>query len=144
MSIYKALAAAQAEFAPALKTSTNPHFKSRYADLQAVVDSVGPSLNKHGIAYHWRSERAEHGWIVEAVLHHADSDTEISCAWPVIVAQNNAQGFASGSTYARRYSLMAVTGLAPEDDDGNAASTPPVAAQRRAAVDAKLAERKDQ
>lgn len=139
-NIYTALAKAQGNFAPAKKSSTNPHFKSKYADLQACIEAVGPALNKEGIAYWWRSERTEHGWVVTAVLTHGISGTEISCEWPVVVSKNDAQGFASGSTYARRYSLMAVCGLAPEDDDGNAASNGPTRAQQVAAMKAKSAQ----
>lgn len=122
-NIYEALLAAQQEFEPAHKSSRNDHFKSKYADLQACLDAVGPALSKHGITLFWRTEQRGDDWVVVCVLHHAASSSELLCSWPVITTKNDPQGFASGSTYARRYSLMAVTGLAPEDDDGNAAST---------------------
>jgi len=140
-NVHAALCAAQADFAPAVKASKNPAFKSMYADLQSCIEAVGPALNKHGIAYYWDAVQGDGGqWRVECHLVHAATTTAITCAWPVITDKPNAQGFASGSTYARRYSLMAVTGLAPEDDDGNAAasqnhakpSVPPQVAQARA------------
>jgi hypothetical protein len=143
-NVHAALCAAQAEFAPAVKNSKNPAFKSMYADLQSCIEAVGPALNRHGIAYYWDAVQGEEGqWSVECHLVHAATTTSITCAWPVITDKPNAQGFASGSTYARRYSLMAVTGLAPEDDDGNAAasqndakpSVPPQVAQARAEAD---------
>jgi hypothetical protein len=146
-NVHAALCAAQAEFAPAVKASKNPAFKSMYADLQSCIEAVGPALNKHGIAYYWDAVQGEGGqWSVECHLVHAATTTAITCAWPVITDKPNAQGFASGSTYARRYSLMAVTGLAPEDDDGNAASqspakvaVPPQVAQARAQANAIVA-----
>jgi hypothetical protein len=125
-NIHAALCAAQSEFAPAVKASKNAAYKSTYADLQSCIEAVGPALNKHGIAYLWNAVQGEEGqWSIECHLVHAATTTSITCAWPVITDKPNAQGFASGSTYARRYSLMAVTGLAPEDDDGNAASQRP-------------------
>jgi hypothetical protein len=81
-----------------------------------------PALSAEGIALHWSLRCDDGAWIVTCHLHHAASLTSAYCDWPVITSKGDAQGFASGSTYARRYSLMAVTGLAPEDDDGNAAS----------------------
>jgi hypothetical protein len=146
-NVHAALCAAQAEFAPAVKNSNNPAFRSKYADLQSCIEAVGPALNKHGIAYYWDAIQDEGQWVVECHLVHAATTTAITCAWPVIIDKANAQGFASGSTYARRYSLMAVTGLAPEDDDGNAAasqnhakpSVPPQVAQARAQANALVA-----
>jgi hypothetical protein len=146
-NVHAALCAAQAEFAPAVKASKNPAFKSMYADLQSCIEAVGPALNKHGIAYLWNAVQGEERqWSIECHLVHAATTTAITCAWPVIIDKPNAQGFASGSTYARRYSLMAVTGLAPEDDDGNAASqspakvaVPPQVAQARAQANALVA-----
>jgi hypothetical protein len=146
-NVHAALCGAQAEFAPAVKASKNPAFKSMYADLQSCIEAVGPALNRHGIAYFWDAVQGDNGqWVVECHLVHAATTTAITCAWPVIIDKANAQGFASGSTYARRYSLMAVTGLAPEDDDGNAASqspakpsVPPQVAQARAQANALVA-----
>jgi hypothetical protein len=121
-NIWTALLAAQAEFGPARKTSDNPHFRSKYADLQACIEAVAPALNRHGILYRWETLCEGDGWVMVCVLEHAASRTQLSCGWPIIASKQDAQGFASGSTYARRYSLMAVCGLAPEDDDGNAAA----------------------
>jgi hypothetical protein len=133
-NIYAAFVKAQSEFGPALKQSNNPHFRSHYADLQSVTDAVGLALNANGLAYTWRMGfEPEAGWVVTCAIVHAESGEELTCQWPVLATKNDAQGFASGSTYARRYSLMAVCGVAPEDDDGNAASAPaPAPAARQA------------
>jgi len=119
--IHKALLKAQSNFDSAKKGAVNPQFRSKYADLTSVVEAVSGPLNDAGITYSWRTDRTEHGWVVICTLTHAESGETISCDWPVIASKQDAQGFASGSTYARRYSLLAVTGIPTEDDDGNAA-----------------------
>lgn len=118
-----ALVKAQQAFAPALKTATNPHFKSRYADLAACVEAVIDALNANGIALVQRQHPAENGVAVETVFVHESGETYSAGVLHVPAAKQDAQGYGSALTYARRYSLMAACGHAPEDDDGNAAST---------------------
>jgi len=123
-----ALVKAQKEFGPALKSSSNPHFKSRYADLAACVEAVVDALNNNGIALTQRVNPSENGVIVETVFIH-ESGEVINCGQlHVPAAKQDAQGYGSALTYARRYSLMAACGIAPEDDDGNAASKQPIKA----------------
>tara|TARA_R110000796_G_scaffold252537_2_gene387482 strand:+ start:32734 stop:33330 length:597 start_codon:yes stop_codon:yes gene_type:complete len=124
-SIAAALVAAQSEMGKALKQSTNPHFKSKYADLSNVLDAVLPALNKHGIALIQPARTDEGDHYVETVLIHAGSGETLGCRVPLIIDKNNSQGYASSTTYARRYGAMMMTGLAPEDDDGNAAAAAP-------------------
>ena len=122
-----ALVKAQKEFGPALKSSSNPHFKSRYADLAACVEAVVDALNNNGIALTQRVSPSENGVTVETVFIH-ESGEIISCGQLHVPAtKHDAQGYGSALTYARRYSLMAACGIAPEDDDGNAASKRPTA-----------------
>lgn len=122
-----ALVKAQKEFGPALKSSSNPHFKSRYADLAACVEAVVDALNNNGIALTQRVSPSENGVIVETVFIH-ESGEIINCGQLHVPAtKHDAQGYGSALTYARRYSLMAACGIAPEDDDGNAASKRPTA-----------------
>ena len=117
-----ALVKAQKAFGPALKSSQNPHFKSRYADLSACVEAVVEALNANGIALTQHTHHAEGGVCVETILLH-ESGEELSFGKLFVPSsKNDAQGYGSALTYARRYSLMAACGLAPEDDDGNAAS----------------------
>lgn len=119
-----ALAKAQAEMTNPVYDSTNPHFKSKYASLAGVRNAIIPVFAKHGVA------------CVQELVHH---DNKIGCAtrlshagqWiefePFFVptGKNDAQGFGSASTYARRYSLQAVAGVSgDEDDDANAVSAP--------------------
>jgi len=111
-------------FGPALKSSQNPHFKSRYADLSACVEAVIEALNANGIALIQRTLPCESGVTVETVFLHTSGETLSSGPLHVPAQKQDAQGYGSALTYARRYSLMAACGIAPEDDDGHAASKP--------------------
>lgn len=120
--IATALVKAQKQFGPALKTSTNPHFRSKYADLAAVVEAVIDALNDNGIAMIQVLHECNDGVIVSTTFVH-ESGEVIDCGkLHVPAAKQDPQGYGSALTYARRYSLMAAAGIAPEDDDGNAAS----------------------
>lgn len=120
-NIYVALAAAQLEMGNVKKGSLNPHFRSRYADLAEVTAAVVPVLAAHGISTHFVIEDNS----VVTVLTHGETETSIRCAIPLIVSKNDVQGLGSALTYCRRYGLMAISGVAPEDDDGNAAAQNP-------------------
>lgn len=119
-NIASALVKAQKAFGPALKTATNPHFRTKYADLSACVEAVIDSLNANGIALVQRNYPSDSGVTVETVFVH-ESGEMLDCGQlHVPAAKNDPQGYGSALTYARRYSLMAACGIAPEDDDGNA------------------------
>ena len=121
-NIATALVKAQKAFGPALKSSTNPHFKSRYADLSACVEAVIEGLNEAGIAMIQRTSEDLNGVTVETVFIH-ESGEMLECGkLHVPASKQDPQGYGSALTYARRYSLMAACGIAPEDDDGNAAT----------------------
>jgi len=120
-SIYKALAAAQKQMGPVLKESLNPAFKSRYADLANVIDACLPALNAHGISVFQPMREIDGARFVVTILAHESGET-IENPIPLIVSKNDMQGLGSAITYARRYGLMAMAGVAPEDDDGNAAA----------------------
>ena len=122
--IATALVKAQKEFGPALKTSTNPHFKNRYADLSACVEAVIDALNNNGIALIQQTHDDSTGVTVETMFLHESGETLSSGRLHVPASKQDPQGYGSALTYARRYSLMAACGIAPEDDDGNAASKP--------------------
>lgn len=121
-NIAAALAAAQGEMGRALKSANNPHFRIKYADLASVMDACMPALTAHGIAVIQPTGEDEAGRYVETILIHADSDGTLKCRVPLIVQKNDMQGYGSAVTYARRYGLMAMAGIAPEDDNGNAAA----------------------
>lgn len=121
-NIATALVKAQMAFGPALKTATNPHFRSRYADLSACVEAVMDGLNQNGIAMIQQCSESDTGVIVETVFIHESGETLNCGKLHVPAVKHDPQGYGSALTYARRYSLMAACGIAPEDDDGNAAS----------------------
>lgn len=123
-AIAKAFVDAQKEFAPALKTSTNPHFRSKYVDLAGCIEAVIDALNNHGFALMQKTHDCDNGVKVETIFMHQDGEQISGGVITVPADRQNAQGYGSALTYARRYSLMAACGIAPEDDDGNAATKP--------------------
>lgn len=129
--IATAFVKAQRDFAPALKSSTNPHYRSRYADLAACVEAVIDALNANGIAMIQRTHDSDNGVAVETLFVHESGETITGGILHVPAAKHDPQGYGSALTYARRYSLMAACGIAPEDDDGNMAQSTPVNAQSR-------------
>ena len=124
-NIATALVKAQRAFGPALKSSTNPHFRSKYADLSACVEAVIEGLNGAGIALIQRTSMDDTGVTVETVFVHESGEMMECGKLHVPAAKQDPQGYGSALTYARRYSLMAACGIAPEDDDGNAATKRP-------------------
>jgi hypothetical protein len=139
-NIASAFVKAQQAFGPALKTHTNPHFKSKYADLSACIEAVIDALNINGIALIQQCHESQTGVIVETMFLH-ESGEMLSCgSLHVPAAKQDPQGYGSALTYARRYSLMAACGIAPEDDDGNAGSKAKQDAARNEARDNWLAD----
>lgn len=118
-----AMAKAQGSIKGAIKDSANPFFKSKYADLSSVVEAIREAFSSNGLSYVQRVEPSEAQEVrVETVILHASGEW-LSCGFLAVpVSKGDAQGFGSALTYARRYSLSAAAGVAPEDDDGNAAS----------------------
>ena len=122
--ISAALVLAQKQFAPALKTNTNPHFKNRYVGLDGCVEAVIDALNNNGIYLMQKNHPNDTGIAVETIFIHESGETISGGVLTVPADKQNPQGYGSALTYARRYSLMAACGIAPEDDDGQAASKP--------------------
>jgi hypothetical protein len=123
--LYRALAMAQAECQNVVMNRVNPHFRSKYADLSAVRDAIIPIFSKHGIAI----IQAPHndgfsGFVLETFLLH-ESGGEMKFSFPLPNDTTNMQKIGSAISYARRYTLSAIAGIASEeDDDGNAATNP--------------------
>ncbi|MDX8384774.1 MAG: ERF family protein [Ghiorsea sp.] len=119
--IYKDFIKAQSEFEKATKDAANPHFRSKYADLASCIEAVKASLNNNHFALLQLTNACEGGISVSTVFLH-ESGEKIEGGTLFIPAKNkDAHGFGSALTYARRYSLLAAAGIAPEDDDGNGA-----------------------
>lgn len=118
-----ALAKAQGQIKGALKDSNNPFFKSKYADLSSVVDAIREAWASNGLSYVQCVEPSEKSEVsVETVILHSSGEWMACGVLSLPVSKADAQGFGSAMTYARRYSLSAAAGVAPEDDDGNAAT----------------------
>lgn len=117
----KAMCKAQAALAPVLKDKTNPAFRSKYADLGAVLEAILPAFNANGLSL--VQAPSNDGTLVGVttfLLH--DSGEWLETTLRMRPVKPDPQGVGSAITYARRYAALAVAGAAPEDDDGNAAS----------------------
>lgn len=121
-SIASAYVAAFAEIEGAVKDAKNPHLKSKYADLPSVIAAIKPALIKHGLAFTQPCEPSPNGVTVRTVLHHGTGETLDLGGLFVPANKQDAQGFGSALTYARRYSLLSAFGVPTEDDDGHSAS----------------------
>lgn len=121
-----ALAKAQGEIEGAKKDSVNPAFKqpgkpegSKYADLASVWDAIRAPMSRHGVAIMQWPRVTESAVEIETIV--ACGEQFISDVLWMPCGKMDAHGIGSAITYGRRYALMAVAGVAPEDDDGNGA-----------------------
>lgn len=136
--IAAALTEAQKKFTTAAKDGDNPHFRSHYATIESVLDAVVPALNAQGIAVIQRPAADDYqGACLETMLVH-NSGEWISSLIKIPSGKNDAHGYGSAYTYARRYSLAAMCGLKQGDDDGNAAVEQDKAEQKKASADDKI------
>lgn len=117
-----AMAKAFPEIEGAAKDKNNPAFKAKYADLGSVMDAVKPALAKQGLFFTQSTHDVEGGVCIETTVWHESGESLSFGRLFVPASKHDAQGYGSALTYARRYSLMAAFGVAPEDDDGNAAA----------------------
>ena len=119
----KALCKAQSEIEGAKKDAeaiVTGSTKRKYADLASVWDAVRKPLSDNGLAVVQFPRTAGQGVEIETTLLHSSGEFMRDVLW-VPCSKNDAQGIGSAITYGRRYALMAVTGVAPVDDDGEAA-----------------------
>jgi hypothetical protein len=156
-ALYAALAKAQSEYGTVDRTATNPHFKSKYAPLDKVLDAIGPALSANGLCHYWRQSMGQDGEFVivtvTAGIGHGESGESIesSLSWGV---PDDVQKLGSALTYLRRYTIEAVAGVAADsDDDGNGSAsertparavTPTNAAKTQAAIDKGKANQDDE
>lgn len=117
----EALAKAQGQIEGAKKDSANPFFKSKYADLASVWEACRVQLSSNGLSVTQCPEESENGIAIETMLLHS-SGQWIKSRYTMPVSKLDAQAVGSAITYARRYALSAIIGIAPEDDDGNSAA----------------------
>ena len=119
-----ALSKAQASITGALKDSANPFFKSKYADLAACWDACRKQLTDNGLSVIQTTDIVSDTVVVRTTLAHS-SGQWISGVLPVKAKDDGPQAQGSGITYARRYALAAIVGLAQIDDDAEAAQGRP-------------------
>ena len=119
-----ALVKAQSALSGAKKDSTNPHFRTAYADLASVWDACRAPLANAGLSVvQLVSSDAAHA-IIETILAHSSGEW-VSSTLAVPLTKADAQGLGSAITYGRRYALAAIVGVCPADDDGEAAVARP-------------------
>lgn len=131
-ALFTAMAKAFPQIEAATKDKTNPHFKSKYADLSTVVEAIKPALCAHGLFFAQATHEQEGGVCVETIVCHESGEQMSFGRLFVPASKQDAQGYGSALTYARRYSLMAAFGVPAEDDDGNAAAKAKRDAEERA------------
>lgn len=129
-SLAVAMAKAQMEMRNPAKDAVNPHFKSRYADLAAVLDATKPALLKHGLSVMQFPCELDDAAALTTLLVHAPSGEWIETTIKLRPAKADPQGVGSALTYLRRYCLQSIAGItAEDDDDGHAATHRPTAQQ---------------
>lgn len=112
----KALSLAQGELQDATKTVNNTFFKTKYADLSEVLQTVRPTLSKHGLAFvQGVSYQDGLGVVTTRLMHLSGEFCEETLLIPVV--KKDPQGLGSALTYGRRYALAAMVGISQEDDD---------------------------
>ena len=120
-NLVSALIKARSEFGAIVKTAENPYFKSKYAPLDSVIDATTNGLAKHGLVI---TQLCDNDALITMLAH--TSGEWIASRLILNPAKQDPQGNGSAITYARRYSLTAILGIASEDDDdGNAGSHKP-------------------
>ena len=119
--ICAALLKAQKEITFAVKDAVNPHLKSKYADLPSVIDAIKTALNESDIVFMQTAGEMVnmHLQLTTRLMHSSGEWIEDTMTMPL--TKQDPQGYGSALTYARRYSLAAITGLYQDDDDGNKA-----------------------
>ena len=125
----ESLISAQQNCDKVVKNSVNPYHGNKYADLQSVIEACKSSLHDNGFALLQTVGKDEHGSFVETKLQHFDDDIGVNSAFSskvyLSLSKTDMQALGSAITYARRYGLISLMGLAPEDDDGNATVVKP-------------------
>ena len=138
----EALWKAQQEFPAIGKDSTNPHFKNKYASLDAIIATVRPILATYGLSLTQNSEATSEGKALNVftTLVHQSGASVTACAY-VPLAKQDAQGAGGALTYGRRYSLSALLCLATEDDDDGHRASQPAPVERKRPAKAETSEK---
>ena len=122
-NLFSALVKAQLEFTPIIKDKLNPHFKSKYADLDSIMKSIREPLLRHNLVLFSFFEKVEEQTNLVTRITFAPTGESFQIDYPIVLPANEQQK-GSALTYARRYSICALLNLSADaDDDGNAAAT---------------------
>ena len=124
VNLYKAIHAAQAKIDTVRKNGENPHFRSKYATLDEIWETVRGAVNAAGLVVYCTIEPDGSGKQLTTHVAEVKSGAEISCSFPIMSANNSPQAIGSAMTYARRYTLTALLEIVTgdgADDDGEAA-----------------------
>lgn len=121
-SIAGALSKAQGEIQNASKNAKNPHFKSSYADLAEVLNTIRPVFAKHGLSIVQMPALTDNVASVETMILHESGEWISGISSAPLGGRGDAQAVGSATTYLRRYSAAALACIAQEDDDGNTAA----------------------
>jgi hypothetical protein len=120
-NLAEAMAQAQGAMGAAIKGSSNPFFKSKYADLGSVIEAIKPHFAANGLSYVQFPVSGESSVGVTTRLMHSSGEW-LQQDYFIPLGKMDAQAAGSAITYARRYALQAIAGIPAEDDDGNAAT----------------------
>jgi hypothetical protein len=121
--IFSAISMAQSQFTSALKDSLNPFFKSHYADISSIIQSIKPALGKNGLAIMQPlSSVGDKHFISTLITHSSGQFIEFDPVELFIKDKSDPQKFKSSVTYFRRTCLVSVLGIEEEDDDGNSSA----------------------
>ena len=123
--LYAAMLKAQAKIETVRKNGENPHFKSKYATLDEVWETVRKAVNEAGLIVFCTIQKQDGERVMVTHLAEITSGEEVTCAFPIAAAANTPQAIGSAMTYARRYTLTALLEIVTgdgADDDGEAAT----------------------
>jgi hypothetical protein len=119
-NLIPALIKAQSEFPPVTKDAQNPHFKNNYASLENVINCTNKALMSNGLCVVQTMENDS----LRTTLYHVSGES-ITGVQTLHPSKNDPQGWHGAQTYARRYGMLSILGIASEDDDGNSGSEKP-------------------
>lgn len=122
VEIAQAMNRAQKEMKPASKDSTNPHFRSKYSDLSAVMEAIREPLGNHGLSIWQDATLDEQGVNITTRLVHVSGQWVEFGPLTIPIGKKDAHAVGSACSYGKRYALCAAVGVVSDDDDGNQAT----------------------
>jgi len=114
-----ALSKAQFHFEGAIKDKANPFFKSKYSDINSVIEACKTALHENELAFSSRTELLDGKWVLIGSLLHSSGEF-LRTMIPILSGEKDMQSFGSSVTYSRRFALLSLCNISTEDDDGEA------------------------